>query len=305
MVTSFKLELNLLISFEKWHGCLNDFIVCDLPRDPNVKNALIKKAAELCSRKGAGVGADGLLLVEDFAEQANPKLTIVNSDGSIAKTCGNGIRCVANFLMIKHQCEEIILELAENHLVICRQPPNNLDGFVTVLMGEATPMSAPSEAFTAAIDQLDQKTRGEIIEGPTFWHMHNHHMIIKTNSDPQSLAQTLGPLVQQDDGINLHVVAEGTVTQQDSERAHLEVGDDIAERYLAVPFERGAGLTMACGSGACAIAADVFAQGFVSYQQWLAIDMPGGRLYVTQTAKGEPMLLAGPAVRTFTGKIDL
>src|SRR5690606_29206086 len=85
------------ISFEKWHGCRNDFIVLRMRQTSadEVLPSLVKAAPRLCSRDGSGIGADGILVLhEGPGDPLRPvELSIVNSDGSLARNCGNGLRC--------------------------------------------------------------------------------------------------------------------------------------------------------------------------------------------------------------------
>ena len=94
------------LKFEKWHGCLNDFAVVWITEADGdvVMNSLKRQAVQLCDRH-AGIGADGLLIlhVKNAGDLTPTKLTIINSDGSIAKNCGNGIRCAASAVLKAHR----------------------------------------------------------------------------------------------------------------------------------------------------------------------------------------------------------
>ena len=89
----------MIVDFEKWHGCRNDFLVIwSTHNEANyLLGSLQRQASALCSRKGEGVGADGLLilLTESRADLKPDKLVIINADGSLASNCGNGLRCAA------------------------------------------------------------------------------------------------------------------------------------------------------------------------------------------------------------------
>ena len=94
------------IKFEKWHGCRNDFILIWLgPNQEITYDAIIRKTPFLCSKLGDGIGADGMIILHHLGEEHNPdRISIINSDGSIAQTCGNGIRCAA-LATLKKLCE--------------------------------------------------------------------------------------------------------------------------------------------------------------------------------------------------------
>jgi diaminopimelate epimerase len=118
----------------------------------------------------------------------------------------------------------------------------------------------------------------------------------------------LGPKLQTSphwDGINVHIISPTSITDKDHGRARNDLGGEISEIYRAYVWERGAGETLACGSGAVAIAASALQTGLVERSQWIAIDMPGGRLYVKQEQDDEPAMLAGPAMFVFRGTITI
>ena len=92
------------LEFEKWHGNKNDFILSWFPHDQVTFEALRRLAAALCNRDGSGIGADGILVLHTkTSRDLLPfQLSIINSDGSLAETCGNGIRCAAMSILTKH-----------------------------------------------------------------------------------------------------------------------------------------------------------------------------------------------------------
>src|SRR6476620_5995215 len=92
------------LEFEKWHGNKNDFILTWFVHDQVTFEALRREAPALCNRDGSGIGADGILVlhVQTKRDVMPTQLTIINSDGSLAETCGNGIRCAALSILTRH-----------------------------------------------------------------------------------------------------------------------------------------------------------------------------------------------------------
>ena len=96
----------MILKFEKWHGAKNDFILTWLLGDDDVIfDSLVRQAPTLCARDGSGVAADGLLVmhISDREQVFADRLSIINSDGSLAETCGNGIRCAALSTLKRHR----------------------------------------------------------------------------------------------------------------------------------------------------------------------------------------------------------
>ncbi|MCX6116507.1 MAG: hypothetical protein NT027_03125, partial [Proteobacteria bacterium] len=108
------------------------------------------------------------------------------------------------------------------------------------------------------------------------------------------------------DGYNVHIIESLELSDQDLQRAKKDLGDlHLSELYRVFPWERGVGPTQSCGTGACAVAAAILNLGFTVRSSWIAIDMPGGRLYVKQDQEDGPVILAGPASFVFAGTIEI
>lgn len=313
------------LRFEKWHGCLNDFAVIwlsDLDGDV-VMDSLKRQAVALCHRHG-GIGADGLLvLTTKKRDDLDPyKLTIINSDGSIAKNCGNGLRCAASSVLMRHRQkgdpkdlpEAVELEV-EGAAMICRFMKKEVPyPFVAVDMG--VPKVGDQVAWRDDAIRSIKQVAGEAGQGSLgldaeVCEIGNPHLVITSDAASRDLIVTLGPRLQKTDaydGINVHLAKPMTLTDKDQARAKQDLGQgfgELGEVYSVFVWERGAGETMACGSGACAVAATALATGLVDRSSWIAVDMPGGRLYVRHEAEDEPAVLAGPAAFVYGGTIDL
>lgn len=308
----------MFLDFEKWHGAKNDFAVTwisDLDGDL-VLNSLKRQAAKLCDRHG-GIGADGVLVLQTKKPRdLTPyKLTIINSDGSVAMNCGNGLRCVAASVRKRHRDhgdpnelpEAVELEV-EGAAKICRFLKQTGEApLVAVEMGvpqvgDDVPWRRVAEAAVASV--MDGHGPYEI----GVCTIGNPHVVITTDAASHALMLKVGPALQKAgpwDGVNVHVVKSRPLEAKDQARAGHELGAPLAELFTAFVWERGAGETQACGSGVCAIAAVSLATGLVERDAWVGVDMPGGRLYARWEDDAEPAVLAGPAAFVYAGKIEV
>ena len=299
------------IPFEKWQGCYNDFIVVyeDNPQD-NLQS-LREASLGLCSRIGNGIGADGILHLTRLPD-GSYKLTIINSDGSLAETCGNGIRCAAGFLKKRglHSSAEngagfVDLELQSGYQAHCQF--HGEDGaFVLVTMGIAKAISGKEAEIEGLLLDLEKEQNLSLRKNHLLINILNNHIVAEPGGDVSQLAKRLGPPLQaydKGDGINVHIIEEKKVTKEDLSRSEREAGITIQKLWRAVTWERGAGETMACGSGACSIAAYGYDRD-KSLSGWVAIDMPGGRLYVQKDKTSGLYSLLGPAEFVFSGVIS-
>jgi diaminopimelate epimerase len=313
----------MYIDFEKWHGCLNDFIIVRFNDDPLILKSLKTAAPRLCRRDGSGIGADGLILIHEtplIRDTADPrKITIINSDGSLASTCGNGIRCAAKSIydhltqLNKKNGPDYIELVLEKNNVVCRilKSRNVSEPFIAVSMGvpkvnNQTPFHA---AARSAIDTLGKEINFPKL-GSDFGtcELSNNHIVFFLDKMDRDLLLKVGPQLQTAqgwDGINVHLVRRKDIDINDQEQTVKIFGDDLEEIYEALVWERGAGETNACGSGACAIAAVSYENQASSRSGWIAIDMPGGRLYCRQSEENDEIVLAGPAQKSFVGKFEI
>ena len=274
-----------MITFEKWHGCLNDFIIVDVNAEtllPTMR-VLVKNVKRLCARDGSGVGADGIII---SCAGERYSVWIINRDGSFAKNCGNGLRCAA-MAFFRNQATSRLEITIGGRLVTCSLfSPSERRMLVAVDMGNVeTDHSLPwYDEVKEYIDQTLTKLQLPSISFKVC-EIGNKHLVFFT-SRIRHLEQ-LGPLLQQfDDGVNVHIVwpAKGTL-------------------YKARTYERGVGMTAACGTGACAIAAAVISGDDLG--KWIKIKMPGGLLQVKRNEISEHYTLAGSAQFVFRGELDM
>jgi diaminopimelate epimerase len=275
--------VNLL--FYKYEGLGNDFLIIEKQALDGVQ-LTTEQAIALCDRH-LGVGADGVLILDVEA----PSMDVINSDGSVAQMCGNGIRCAALHLARRSgvpTLEVTIHTLAGPHSCVVVSRP----GAESVAVQMSPPSLVPSDLpLSAASPWLDHPLT---VDGRTLHltgvSMGNPHAVTFDEVGAERLQ--LGPAVQSDphfpEGINV-----GFVSEQDGSTMRLDV------------LERGAGWTRACGTGACAAAVAAVETGRARREAPLSIRLPGGTLIVTVGAHGDRVLMQGPARFVFAGEIAL
>lgn len=325
----------MFIDFEKWHGCHNDFVVIWHTESDGdvVLDSLKRQASRLCSRH-AGIGADGILVLttKNRDDVLADRLTIINGDGSIAANCGNGLRVAALSVLKAHRDKlgNVGLKLAKRsdtppfpevvsfdvlgRTLNCRyilEGASALEPFVAVDMG-VPKINDSNEWHNAALSAL--KSIAKDFNMPWLTRdvgtveLGNPHLVVIADEASREAMLKVGPAIQAKiaglDGINLHLAKPSEITKKDNDRAQKDIGSSVSEAYTAFVWERGVGETMACGSGACAIVGYMSQSGLSERNEWTAIDMPGGRLYVKFEDDDEPIILAGPGVFIFNGRIS-
>jgi diaminopimelate epimerase len=306
------------IDIEKWHGAKNDFIVTWILNTEHemLIPTLVRLAPKLCQRDGSGIGADGILVIVQKSRKDHlpEELVIINSDGSLAKNCGNGLRCAAMSVKLKSENMGIIdldgvtFNVQGNH-INCRYLGKSSNPFVAVTMpvptsGNQNPWHSEVTSAVKKIQISNGGLKGEI-ETVGIGNPHVTISVSKATTELASSAGTALQTVRDGDGINVHLIESLELTTSDQQRAKRDINEDIGEIVKVIPYERGAGLTMACGTGACAVGVTLLATGLTERAQWIAVDMPGGRLYVKQDSEEDPVILAGPAQFVFSGRVEI
>lgn len=279
----------MAIEFTKYHGLGNDFILID--NRTNSEPVLIpEQAIQLCDRH-FGIGADGVIFALPGEDGTDYTMRIYNSDGSEAQMCGNGIRCLADFLAslegIDAKTEYRIQTLAG---VI--SPKREADGRIKVDMG--MPLLEAGQVPTT-LAEADQKVINIPIKvAEQSWDvtcvgMGNPHCITFVED------VTAIPLEK----IGLEFEHHPAFPQ----KTNTEFIQVVRPDYLKMRvWERGAGLTLACGTGACAsVVAGVLAQ---KCDRTATVELPGGCLEIEWSELDQRIYMTGPAKRVFTGKWD-
>ena len=272
--------------FTKMHGAGNDFVVLDGVRRPlRLTAEQIRRIAD----RRLGVGCDQVLLIErPTRADADFRYRIFNSDGGEVEQCGNGARCFARFVRDQRLTDkdEIRAETLAGVIVPRLEP----DGRVSVNMG--APRFEPAEIpFTAPAraEVYDLELDGTVAQVSVLSMGNPHAVQIVPDVDRAPVA-TQGPLIERHPRFPRRVNAG---YMQIVDRAHIR---------LRV-YERGAGETPACGTGACAAVVAGRQRGLLDVS--VEVSLPGGVLQVTWDGPGRPVWLTGPAVTVFEGSMDL
>ncbi|CAN5907684.1 diaminopimelate epimerase [soil metagenome] len=283
--------------FAKYHGLGNDFLVVDLRtasageaakvQDPNTVIAL-------CDRQ-FGVGGDGVLAVlPSIAKGDDARMRVLNSDGSEAEMCGNGLRCVVQWLHDHGGVakEEMAIDTGAGRLV-CEISGENVTvsmGAPRLLRGEI-PMVGP--LGERCIDQPIE-IPGQPIRTVTCVSMGNPHAItfVSSREEARHLAESVGPAVERHPYFPQRANAEFAFL-----RSRTEI--DL------VVWERGAGLTLACGTGACATVVAAILTGRCDEGPAVKVNLPGGSLQIRVMPELSNVKMHGPAQHVFDAEIDL
>ncbi len=276
------------IPFVKMHGLGNDFVVIDA-RDWS--RPLAAEQIRHVAHRRTGIGCDQVLVVAERSARgaADFALRIYNSDGSEAEQCGNGVRCVALFLHRRGLASgsQLVLDTAAGP-VRCHLRGGHE---VAVDMGrprfdpEEVPFLAQQRASSYALDVDSERCSIGAVS------MGNPHAVLEVDEVSTAPVASLGPAIQRHERFP-KAANVGFMQVIDPGHIRLRV------------YERGAGETLACGSGACAAVAVGRDRGLLA--EVVAVDLPGGRLRVSWSGDEEqPVWMSGPATWVFEGTIEV
>ncbi len=258
------------IEFEKWQGLGNDFIIL---KNANATSDLAKI---MCDRN-FGIGADGLFSAKK-TDKADIAWDFFNSDGSIAQMCGNGIRCFAKYAYnsgLVNKKEFSVLTL--KGLI---SPKILENGQVKVNMGK--PIFEAEKIPVKAKNPMEFEVEGFLASAVS---MGNPHCLIFTNENGCELAKKLGPKIE--------------VSPLFPEKTNVEFINIINKNKIEVNvWERGCGITLACGTGSCASVVAGMKKGFLDKN--VEVILPGGCLNIEYT--GESVFMTGSCEKVFEGK---
>ncbi len=274
------------LKFSKMHGLGNDFVVIDAIRQPvEITPALARQMGD----RRFGIGCDQLLVVEP-AQQAGVdfRYRIFNNDGSEVEQCGNGARCFARFVFDQGLTTKTSIRVETRAGVI--EPRLAANGMVTVDMGVPIfePAHIPFESDSDAAEQpLDVAGVSVSISAVSMGNPHAVQVVSDVDAAPVGV---VGPLIEQHPRFPARVNA-GFMQIVDRQQIRLRV------------YERGAGETLACGTGACAAVVAGIRRGLLSSP--VQVRTRGGELLIAWGGPGSPVLMTGPAVTVFEGTIDI
>ena len=281
------------MKFAKYQGLGNDFVVVDLREVDSATAAAMQEpsvARAVCDRQ-FGIGADGVLAILN-AKGSDARMRVLNADGSEAEMCGNGLRCVVQALAdTDGAAAELAIETGAGRLLCSRQG----DG-VTVAMGRPMltrseiPMTGPPSE--RCVNQLLELS-GEPALRITAVSMGNPHAVlfVDADTDLRKLAERIGPAIE------THAWFP--------RRTNVEIVRVRSRRELDVAvWERGVGITLACGTGACAAVVAAILNDRCDGASDVRVNLLGGPLQIRVDGGLGNVHMHGPAVRVFAGEFE-
>ena len=275
--------------FTKMQGIGNDYIYVncfeETVRDP-------EKVSVFVSDRHFGIGSDGLILIKP-SEEADFCMEIYNADGSRAKMCGNGIRCVGKYVYDHGMTDKKEITVMSDAGIRTLQL-NVADGKVrSVRVDMGAPAfeaeSIPVTADTPEVVNADWEAAGRCWKA-TCVSMGNPHLVVLCE-DPRKLdLEKIGPVMEKDprfpEGVNTEFVS-------------IESDNEVRMRV----WERGSGETLACGTGACAVTAAMVRSGLTDRR--ITVHLTGGDLEIEWNRENNCIYMTGPAVTVFEGEIEI
>ncbi len=274
------------IEFSKMHGLGNDFVVVDaIHQEVRLSPEQVRTIAD----RHFGIGCDQLLLVESPTRSGvDFRYRIFNADGDEVEQCGNGARCFARFVREQGLTEKSELRVeTRGGVITLRLEP---DGQVVVDMGvpRFEPGQIPFMAGERAAEYVLDADGTPVTIGAVS--MGNPHAVLQVEDIDTAPVARLGAVIESHPRFPNRVnVGFLQVVSRDLLRLRV--------------FERGAGETLACGSGACAAMVVARQRGLINGK--VAVELPGGRLHVCWKGEGSPVMMKGPAEKVFEGRIVL
>lgn len=280
------------MKFVKMHGAGNDFVVVDGLAEDLESLDLVELSRRMCDRH-FGIGSDGLILVLP-SRTAAFRMRMFNPDGSEAEMCGNGIRCFAKYVYDRGLTldtsftvetlagvKELRLSVEDRRVVRVR-----VDMGSPSFDPEAVPVKA--QAGPDGVARVQLRVGGRRLEG-TCLSMGNPHCVVLVEDIAAFPVEKIGPLIED------HRLFP--------RRTNVPFVQVLARDHLKVRvWERGAGETLACGTGACAAAVACALNGVSGRRA--AVELPGGRLEIEWRGDNR-VLLDGPAAEVFTGEFPV
>lgn len=269
--------MSIQLAFQKMHGLGNDFVILDGYKTP-VELSLEQR--RLIADRKRGVGCDQLIIIEP-SQKADAFMWIYNPDGGEAGACGNATRCVADILMKESGKQSCVIETVSG-LLACEAQDN---GQVRVNMG------APRLSWDQIPLAKEVNTKHLPLEGdPVGISMGNPHCVFFVEDADKVAVDKLGPPVE--------------VNPLFPKKTNVEYVSVIDRSNIRMRvWERGAGITQACGSGACAAGVASILRGLSDKQ--VKVHLDGGILDIEWQGEGQPVFMTGDVAYSFQGNILL
>ena len=277
-----------MIKFTKMQGLGNDYVYMDAIHQ-KIENE--SSLAQFVSNRHFGIGSDGLILICK-SDIADFKMRMFNSDGSEAEMCGNGIRCVGKFVYDKGLTDKTTVTI-ETLAGIKTLELNTKDGKVeTVKVDMGEPILNPKE-IPVISDEEPVKNLMLEAEGRKFKFtcvsMGNPHAITEVENTEKFDVEKYGKVLEVDKAF--------------PNKTNVEFIQIVDKNHVKMRvWERGAGETLACGTGACATAVACYLNGKTDRN--VEVELLGGKLYIEWNEENNHIYMTGPAVTVFEGMLD-
>lgn len=276
----------MIVEFTKMHGLGNDFMVVDMiSQHAHFRPEQVRRLSD----RRMGIGFDQLLLVEPPSKPSMDfKYRIFNADGSEVEQCGNGARCFAVFVREQGLTNKNVIKVETCNADIELHVKE--DGRVRVDMGEPVlePAEIPFQADSqAAIYSLELEQAHYELSAVS---MGNPHGVMVVPDVANADVETLGP------GFENHPSFPN--------KANIGFMEVVHSRFIKLRvFERGAGETLACGTGACAAVVTGIERGLL--ESPVEVKLPGGNLNIEWQGRGNTLVMEGPAMTVFKGQVRI
>lgn len=272
-----------MTAFLKMHGLGNDFVVFDA-RARQI--ALVPQQARAIADRRLGVGCDQVIVIRAGAGGADADMQIFNCDGGEVESCGNAARCVARLLMDESGKSGVRISTKGGPLVCTDAGGGN----VTVDMGapqfewDKVPLSQPVDTNRFALNVNGTNYSAAAVS------VGNPHCVLFVDDAESGEVFRLGPMIERHDMF--------------PNRVNVEFVQAISPSKLRMRvWERGAGVTLACGTGACAVAVAAARRGIAGRE--VDIELDGGTLHIEWRKSDDHILMTGPATHVFKGELSL
>lgn len=284
------------MKFTKMEGCANDYIYVYTGTE-SVPDEQKSSLAIRLSDRHTGIGSDGLIFINP-TDKADFEMEMYNSDGSLGAMCGNGIRCVGKYVYDRGLIDRTEFDILTGSGIkrITLKTENGIAVGATVNMGQPIREASKIPVVINGRDDLDPVVSVPLdINGTTYnitcVSMGNPHCVIFMDQDVKNLKiEDIGPFVEH------HVIFP--------DRVNTEFVNVVDRRHLIMRvWERGAGETMACGTGACATAVAAVMNNLSDRR--VKVALLGGDLDIEWRASDDNVYMTGPAKTVFEGEVEI
>ncbi|MEY4965698.1 MAG: hypothetical protein RL274_1281 [Pseudomonadota bacterium] len=272
-----------MTAFLKMHGLGNDFVAFDARE---TAFALTPDRARAVANRHFGIGCDTVVVICPGGAAADASLLFYNADGAESESCGNATRCVARLLMDERGLARVKLS-TKGGMLICSDAGK---GLVTLDMGEpkldwgAIPMIKPVDTSNFPLDIGGAEIPASAVS------MGNPHCVLFVPDATKAPVATLGPKIE--------------ILPLFPNRVNVEFAQILDRSRIRMRvWERGVGITLACGTGACATAVAAVRRGLTERKVELVLD--GGSLFIEWREDDNHVLMTGPAAFPYRGRVDL